>query len=492
MIAKVLGETRNPRIKRASIVAVLVLLLIPVSAFSADQDSIAALRQMGKAFASIADKASPAVVGIQATKVVENASARNWQFEDPSQEDLFRYFFGPRRSPRQRQPREQRQVAQGSGFIISPDGYILTNNHMVGGAETVTVQLADGTKISAEVIGADAQTDVALVKIDKEDLPYIEMADSDNVEVGEWVIAIGNPFTLSHTVTAGIVSATGRSRIGVADYEDFIQTDAAINMGNSGGPLLNLDGKAVGINTAIIGPGANVGIGLAIPSNMAVDIYTRLKESGEVVRGFLGIEMNEIKPGMGEFYKLDNDDGVIVMNVMPDSPAEKAGLEKDDVIVEFEDEAVTTMNDFRNRVAMYKPDSKVELVVIRDGRRKKLTAVLTERPGNETLAGRSSRDDLQESLGMSLETLTDEWASQLEYEGLSGVVVTEVRAGSLAYEAGIREGTLITEVNRKSIDNVKDFMKAVEAAKDDGKPSVLLRIRYRTVSQLVLLRLSDK
>ncbi len=491
MIANVFGGTRKSIIQRASIVGILVLLLIPISAFSADQDSITALRQMGKAFASIADKASPAVVGIQATKVVENPYSRNWQNENPSEEDLFRYFFGPRRSPRQSPEREQRQVAQGSGFVISSDGYILTNNHMVGGAETVTVQLADGTKVSAEVIGADPQTDVALIKIDKKDLPFIEMADSDNLEVGEWVIAIGNPFGLSHTVTAGIVSAKGRSRIGVADYEDFIQTDAAINMGNSGGPLLNLDGKAVGINTAIIGPGANVGIGLAIPSNMAKDIYSQLKESGEVVRGFLGIAMNDIEPGMGEYFKLDNDDGVIVMEVKEDSPAEKAGMEKDDVIVEFEGQPVKASNDFRNRVAMYKPDSKIQLVVIRDGKRKKLTAVLDKWPDSETVAA-GGGSNLQESLGMSLETLTEEWASRLGYEGLTGVLVTEVRAGSLAFEVGIREGTLITEVNREAIKNVKDFRKAIDKAKDDGKTSVLLRIRNESVSQLVLLRLSDK
>jgi len=405
---------------------------------------------------------------------------------------LFKYFFGPRQSPR-RSPRgrgesESRQVAQGSGFIISPDGYVLTNNHMVGGAETVTVQLKDGRKVTAEIVGTDPQTDVAVVKIDEEDLPYIKLADSSILEVGEWVIAIGSPFGLSQTVTAGIVSAKGRSRIGVADYEDFIQTDAAINFGNSGGPLLNLDGEAVGINTAIIGPGGNVGIGLAIPSNMASDIYEQLKESGEVIRGFLGVHMDEVKPGMGKYFGLDADEGVVVVSVQDDSPADKAGIKQDDVIVEFEGEPVVGMNDFRNRVAMYRPDSKVKIVVMRDGKRKTFTAKLDKRPDAGFVAGGGSKE-VQETLGMTLQNLTDELGSRLGYEDLSGVVVMEVKPGSLAAEAGIRTGTLIMEVNRKPIENVKEFNEAIEKSKSDG--TALLRVRDEEWTRLLMLRLSE-
>jgi serine protease Do len=485
MIAKVFEGIGNPRTRMLLVICVLLPLVMPLSAFSADEDSVATLRQMGKAFASIAEKASPAVVGVRATKVVERDQSTQ-QYED----EIYRFFYGRPRSPRGRGEQEQRQVAQGSGFIISPDGYILTNNHMVGGAERVSVQLADGSEISAEVKGADAQTDVALIKIDKKDMPYITLANSSQLEVGEWVIAIGSPFGLSHTVTAGIVSAKGRSEIGVAAYEDFIQTDAAINMGNSGGPLLNLDGEAVGINTALIGPGGSVGIGLAIPSNMAKDVYVQLKESGEVVRGFLGVGMADLKPGMGEYFGLKDDKGVVVTSVMPDSAAEKAGVKADDVVVELEGVAVTDWNEFRNRVAMYRPDTKVHLVVMRDGKRKKITATLGRR--SESLRAASGRrESVQESLGMSLQTLTKEMASRLGYDDFSGVVVTEVRSGSLAFDAEIRVGTLIMEVNRKPIYNVRDFNEATRKAQDEGKTDVLLRVQDEVVTRLLMLRLSD-
>ena len=404
---------------------------------------------------------------------------------------MFRYFFGPRRSPRDRDESESRQVAQGSGFIISADGYILTNNHLVGGAETVTVELNDGNKMTAEIVGADPQTDVAVVKIDKSDLPYVELADSDVVEVGEWVVAIGNPFGLSHTVTAGIVSAKGRDELNVTGYDDFIQTDAAINFGNSGGPLLNLDGEAVGINTAIIGPGGNVGIGLAIPSNMAKDVYSQLRESGEVVRGYLGVGMNPVDPGMGEYFGLENDRGVIITTVMEDSPAEKAGIRVDDVVVGLEGKPVEGISDFRYRIAMYKPASKVEIVVVRDGKRKTLTAVLEKRSERVAAISGSSRE-IEESLGMVLKNLTEEQASQLGYEDLSGIFVMEVKPGSLAAEAGIDVGDLIMEVNRKAIRNVKEFNEAIEKAQSDGKGNVLLRVRNKKWTRLMMLRLAQQ
>ncbi|MDI6450547.1 Do family serine endopeptidase [Anaerobaca lacustris] len=490
MVVQTLGGFRKRAFLSAPLLVVLLVLLAPVSTLAADDQSIAALRQMGKAFASIADKASPGVVGIQATRTVRSRGfSRDRSGADPFEDDLFRYFFGPRQAPRGRDESESRQVSQGSGFVISPDGYILTNNHLVGGAETVTVQLSDGRKVTAEIVGADPETDVAVVKIDRTDLPYIELADSGTLEVGEWVIAIGNPFGLSHTVTAGIVSAKGRSRIGVADYEDFIQTDAAINMGNSGGPLLNLDGKAVGINTAIIGPGGNVGIGLAIPSNMARDIYTQLKESGEVVRGFLGVSLADLEPGMGEYFKLDDDRGVVITTVIEGSAAEKAGIKPDDVVVEFEGEPVTSLNDFRNRVAMYKPGSRVQIVVMREGKRTALTAVLDAVPESRRVAGSAGRA-VQESLGMTLQTLTEELASRLGYEDLAGVVAMEVRPGSPAADAGIRAGTLIMEVNRKPVRSVREFEEAIDGASADER--AMLRVRDEAVTRLLMIRLPKK
>ena len=476
----------------APVLGAILLMLVPLSAFGQEDQSIATLKQMGKAFASIAEKASPAVVGVQATRTIRSSSSRDWSYDEPSNpfdDELFRYFFGPRRSPRNREEPESRQVAQGSGFIISPDGYILTNNHMVGDAETVTVQLADGQKVTAKIIGADPETDVAVIKIDREDLPYIELANSGTLEVGEWVIAIGNPYGLSHTVTAGIVSAKGRSRIGVADYEDFIQTDAAINFGNSGGPLLNLDGKAVGINTAIIGPGGNVGIGLAIPSNMAKDIYAQLKESGEVVRGFLGVQGNDVEPGMGEYFGLNDDKGVVIVTVVEDSAAEKAGVRPDDVVVELEDQPVSDWNEFRNRIAMYKPGSKVRLVVIRDGKRKALTVTLDKRSDEISALGGGSQA-VQETLGMTLQTLTEDLASELGYEDVRGVVATRVTPGMPAADAGIQAGTVIVEVNRKPVRTVREFNEAIEKAAKDEK--VLLRVQDKEWTRLLILRLPRK
>jgi len=466
-------------------VVAVVLLALPLSVWAEDEQSIATLRRMGKAFASIAEKASPAVVGVRAEKKVESRyPSRGMPFDD----DLFEYFFR-RRSPRQFEQPEQTQVAQGSGFIVTPDGYILTNNHLVGGATEVKVSLDDGNTLSAEVIGTDPQTDVAVIKVKGENLPYLEWADSDALEVGEWVIAIGNPFGLSHTVTAGIVSAKGRSRIGVADYEDFIQTDAAINFGNSGGPLLNLDGQAVGINTAIIGPGGNVGIGLAIPINMAKAIYTQLKETGKVVRGFLGVVIQDLEPDMAESFGAEDVKGVLVSDVSEDSAAEKAGLKAGDVVIELEGEPVASANELTNRVAMYKPGTEVKLVIMREGKRRTVRATLDKRPdGLSRLATGGSA--AQEQLGLSVQTLTKDLAGDLGYEGLSGVVVTEVEPGSLAADAGIRPGALILEVEREPVRNVKEFNQAIRDAQEKGK--ALLRVRSEGYTRFIVLPLSEK
>jgi serine protease Do len=471
---------------------VLLLWVLPVSAFGEDDQSIAVLRRMGKAFASIAEKASPAVVGIRATQVVKAGDgSREYSFGEPYNpfgDDFFEYFFR-RQAPRRFQRQVPKQVVQGSGFIVTADGYILTNNHLAGDTEEISVTLADGRKCKAKVIGADPETDVAVIKIDMGNLPYVEMANSDNLEVGEWVIAIGNPFGLSHTVTAGIVSAKGRSQIGVANYEDFIQTDAAINFGNSGGPLLNLDGKAVGINTAIIGPGGNVGIGLAIPINMAKGVYEQLKDSGKVVRGFLGVEIGNLESGMGEFFAAQNDKGAIVMNVVKDSPAEKAGIKTDDIVVELQGEPVTGANELMNRIAVQKPGTEIELVVLREGKRKTFTVTLEKRPQDGELPGRGG-SVTQEQLGLSVQTLTDELAQRLGYEYLSGVVVTQVESGSLAEEHDIQPGMLIMEVNREPVRNVRQFKEALAKAQKEGK--LLLRVRNEERTALVLIPLPSK
>jgi serine protease Do len=500
MVGCMCGAGRGLRFFHVCVLSVLLVSFAGASALGQDDSSIATLRQMGKAFTWITEKASPAVVGVRSVKVLKS-SAGDGELDDSngSFEELFKYFYGPnatpRRAPRGRSaPSQPKQTAQGSGFLISEDGYILTNNHMVGEAESVTVQLVDGRKLSAKIIGADAQTDVALIKIEATGLPFIELADSNKLQVGEWVIAIGNPFGLSHTVTAGIVSAKGRTlNQSVADYEDLIQTDAAINLGNSGGPLLNLDGKAVGINTAIIGPGGNIGIGLAIPSNMAHDVYKQLKDGGKVVRGFLGIEMQDLEAGMGEYFGISTGKGVVVNRVISDTPAEKAGLKADDIIVEFEGQPVTNRNDFRNKVAMYKPGTKIQIIVVRDKQRKTITATLEELPKDEAVvrAG-GGRGDFLETLGMTVRTLDQDLADKLglDMDNLKGVVVTEVKDGSVASEAELEEGDVIMEVNRKAVRNVKEFKEAISKAQKDGK--ALLRVRAEDASRLVILPLTEK
>jgi len=461
---------------RPNLLIISTLLLFfstSFSALAADPDSITALKQMGKAFASIAEKASPAVVGLKAERIVTQDSQT--YFYSPFGDDFFEYFFGPR-FPRQRSPRkyQQPQTALGSGFIISADGYILTNNHMVEGAEKVTVELANGRKFTAEIIGTDPESDIALIKIDADNLPYLELADSDKLEVGEWVLAIGNPLGFSHTVTAGIVSAKGRS-VGLATIENFIQTDAAINRGNSGGPLLNLEGKVVGMNTAIYGVTGNIGIGFAIPVNMAKHAYKQLREGGSVERGFLGIGFEQLAPGVAVSLGLEEDTkGVIISSIVEDSAAEKAGLKPYDVIIEFEGKPVEKSNEFLNRVAMLRPGTEVELIVLRDGKPKKFTITLGKRPSSAEIRGGLSEEAVEE-LGFSVTNLTEELARRLGYEGDSGVVVKEVVPGSDAEQAGIVPGVLIKEVNRQRVHNTKEFNEEIKKAMKKGRALLLIR-----------------
>jgi len=488
--------------KRSVGVAATVCALLFVTAFvlpaaGAENGMLDTLRRTGRAFAKIAQEASPAVVGIQAeveqsVPEYNRRSGPSFRF-DPFEDDLFDFFFRrqmPRQPESQRRPQPKPATHMGSGFIISPDGYILTNNHLVGKADKVTVKLLDGREFQAEIVGADKYSDVAVIKIDAPNLTSLELADSEKLEVGEWVLAIGNPFGLSHTVTAGIVSAKGRSGFGLASYEDFIQTDAAINRGNSGGPLLNLDGRVVGMNTAILGPGTNIGIGLAIPINMAKAVYQQLVKSGKVVRGFLGVEIQDMDPELAESFGRKENHGVLIPGVTEGSAADKAGIRQGDIVVEFEGKAVRKANELRNRVAMHQPGSKVEIVVLRDGQRKRLTVVLDKRPSDEELARKFSQTQVVEELGLAVQELTDELAERLGYEGMAGVVVTEVEPGSIAAMAGISEGTLILEVNRRPVSNPQEFNNAVKEARKAGK--VLFLINKGGYNQFLVLTLPQK
>ena len=470
----------------------LLFFISPLSVFSQDPQSIATLRQMGKAFASIAEKASPAVVSLESRRTVtrEYSIMPDWPFGDPFS-DPFDFFFrrSPRQRPQQRQYREPR-TAQGSGFIISSDGYLLTNNHMVEGAEKVEVKLTDGRKFTVKIIGTDPDADVAVVKIDAKNLPYLDLADSDTLEVGEWVLAIGNPLGLSHTVTAGIVSAKGRSGFGLAELEDFIQTDAAINRGNSGGPLINLDGKVVGINTAIMGASVNIGIGFAIPINIAKHAYEQLVESGTVERGFLGVTVEDLTPEKAPFFGLKEDaKGVLIPEVTKDSAADKAGLKHNDVILELNGEPAESASDLQKRISMLKPGSRVELVVWRDGERKTITVKLGKRPTKDEIAG-TLPEETREELGFSVETLTDELAERYGYEAQSGVIVSEVESGSQAEEKGIAPGALIKEVNQQKVRNTREFNDAIKKARKEG--AALLLVKRGRYTLYVPLKLSEK
>ena len=438
------------------------------------------LNQFSAAFESAAAKVNPAVVPIfseQVTKVQDPFS----QFFGG--DDFFRRFFG---NPGGRGGDQKQTVhSLGSGVIVSKDGYILTNNHVVDGSDKLTVMLQDKKKFTAKVVGRDPQTDIAVVKIDASDLPVASLGNSDNVKVGQWVIAVGNPFNLMHTVTAGIISAKGRSSMNLADYEDFIQTDASINPGNSGGALSDLDGNVIGINTAIYSPNGagNVGIGFAVPINMAKNIMNSLIANGKVARGYLGLLPQDIDESLAKAMNLKTTDGSLVGDVTSGGPADKAGVKRGDIISSFNGTKITGSTQLRNLVAEAKPGSSVKLELLRDGKQNEVTVNLGERPKNLTASrgegddesGDSDEQQSSQKLGLSVQSLTPDLAKELKYEGDHGVLIANVTAGSAAEDAGMQRGDLIKEVNKKEISSVGDFNKAVKNINKGDTAAFLVR-----------------
>jgi len=421
-------------------------------------------------FVALAKKLGPAVVNISTTQVSERRDVP--QFGSPfGQDDPFnefwRRFFG---GPMPRGPQRQRSL--GSGFIIDKDGAILTNNHVVENAQKIAVRLADEREFEAKVIGKDPRTDIALIKIDaKGDLPVIALGDSDRLEVGEWVMAIGNPFGLDHSVTAGIVSAKGR-QIGQGPYDNFIQTDASINPGNSGGPLINLKGEVVGINSAIFSrSGGNIGIGFAIPINLAKELVPQLKAKGKVTRGFLGVLIQKVTPEIAEGLGLDQLRGALVANVSKGGPADKADVKVGDVIIEFDGQPVKDSGDLPLIVARTTVGKTVPMKVLRDKREVTLNVTVGELKDEEAVASTTKAEEL----GMAVQEVTPQIAESLGLEKAEGVVVTDVQGDGAAAEAGIRRGDVILEVDRKTVRNVADFRRAVGQI-EKGK-SVLLLVR---------------
>jgi len=470
----------------AALICCLAIAAAGTNALAAEDENIALLDRSAKAFAAVVKKAGPAVVHVRVEKSVKQRGGQQDPFgffNDP----FFERFFGPQfKHPGQEQPREFKQQGAGSGFIISNDGYILTNNHVVGDADTITVRLADEREFTANVIGTDPQSDVALIKIDGKDLPVLPLGDSDKLEVGEWVIAIGSPFELNQTVTVGVVSAKGRSRIGINDYENFIQTDAAINPGNSGGPLLNIYGKVVGMNTAIFSrSGGYMGIGFAIPVNMAKAIKEQLQKHGKVTRGWLGVVIQDVDDDLAKSFDLKNARGVLISEVSENSPAEKAGLKQGDVIIKLDDTTVSDVADLRNKIALTTPGNEIRALVIRNGKEKTITVTIGEQPSDFGHSKPGSDNSLKE-MGLSLQDLNEEIANQFGYAEEQGVLIADVEPGSSAAEVGLKAGQLIEEINKKRVHNLEQLKKVLEASKN--KKKVLLRVRSGEYSQYIVLR----
>ena len=422
-----------------------------------------------KSFADLAEKVTPAVVNISTVSTVRVPGTPFKHFFGPDEGpfgDFFHHFFGDVPD------RAMKQQSLGSGFIIDKGGYIITNNHVVKGADEIKVKLADGREFKAKVVGRDTKTDLALLKISSlfKDLPALPLGDSDSMRVGDWVIAVGNPFGLGHTVTQGIISATGRV-IGSGPYDDFLQTDAPINPGNSGGPLINVKGEVIGINSAIIATGQ--GIGFAIPSNLAKNVTTQLREKGKVIRGWIGVTIQTVTPEIASSFGLKEPKGVLVGDVVPGGPADKAGMKRGDIITAFDGKDIRKTSDLPMMVADTPVGKTVDVKVIRNGNEMVLKMRVEEQTAqNIALQMQSPEMDL----GMQVDNLSPEVRNKLGIREKSGVAVTRINPGSPADDAGIKAGDVIKEVNHKSVKDLKDYNNAM-AMTEKGKPVLLLMKR---------------
>jgi len=438
----------------------------------------------GQNFVDIAKAVKPAVVNIFATRNGKGEGGmQGLPFDDP----FFRRFFGEEFNKRFEVPRERKERGMGSGIIVDAGGVIITNNHVVSKADEIKVFLSDKREFKAKLIGTDAKTDVAVLKIDASGLATVPWADSDKLEVGEFVLAVGNPFGLTQTVTLGIVSALGRSA-GIAEYEDFIQTDAAINPGNSGGALVNVRGELVGINTAIYSQsGGNMGIGFAVPSNMAHSIMTQLVQHGKVVRGWLGVSIQELTPELATQFGVPKETkGVLVSDVMDDSPAKKSGFERGDVILEYDGRSMDSPTQLRNAVAQTVVGKKVSIKFIREKKAKTAELTIGEQPKNLTQAGQEESGESAAPAGLlsdiEVKELTDELASRHNLKPTErGVIVVRVKSGSPADEVGVREGDIIIEVNRKPVTSLKSYERLASNLSKDQSVLLLLKRQGRTI-----------
>lgn len=436
----------------------------------------------GKNFVEIAKSVKPAVVNIAATRIGKAGEGpQGSPFDDP----FFRRFFGD--ELKRDMPKERKEKGQGSGVIVDPSGLIITNNHVVNKADDIRVVLSDKREFKAKLIGTDSKTDIAVIKIEAMGLSPIAWADSDQLEVGEFVLAVGSPFGLTQTVTMGIVSAVGRASMGIAEYEDFIQTDAAINPGNSGGALVNVRGELVGINTAIFSQsGGNMGIGFAVPSNLAHSIMDQLVRTGKVVRGWLGVSIQELSLELAAQFGITETKGVLVSDVMDDSPAKKAGFERADVIVEFDGKPMDSPTHLRNAVAQTPLGKKVSIKLIRDKKHKALEVTIVEQPKSMTQSGLEESEESIAPTGvlsdLEVHELTEELAARYGIKSSErGVVVTRVKPGSAAEEIGVREGDVVLEVNRKAVTSLKTYERLRSGLSNDQAVLLLVKRQGRSI-----------
>ena len=439
--------------------AVGIIIFFAGLFLTADLYAAVPAKMIPESFSELAEMVSPSVVNIRTVKTIKGGGRVFRHFRSPFEKDdpmrdFFDRFFG------QDQQRDFKQRSLGSGFIIDEKGFIVTNNHVVESADEITVLLGNQKEYDAEIIGRDPNTDLALIKI-KEDggFPVARLGDSDSLKVGEWVVAIGNPFGLENTVTAGIVSAKGRV-IGSGPYDDFIQTDASINPGNSGGPLLNLKGEVVGINTAIVASGQ--GIGFAIPINLAKGILDQLRARGEVTRGWLGVAIQDLSKELAEYYRLEDGKGVLVTEVFPGDPADRAGIAARDVILEVNGKPVETTRDLTGLVAGLKVGETAAVTVLRDGRRQTVEVTIAKREDERILSKRLPPETEDGAFGIRVENLTAEMASRFNIQEGTGVIVAEVKSGSKGAEAGMMVGDIIKEINRREVKNVDEYFEQLK------------------------------
>ena len=461
-------------LKRVTVLVLMVLWLPLAGVANAKEDleaGIKLLEEFQNTFINLAEHVKPSVVNIAPSTGTPHPTDR------PDE--------GPR-EPKER-GRPETPPGSGSGVIIDKKGFIVTNNHVVGDAEEVEVRLSDKTKFTGKVVGKDPDTDLALVKIEaKKDLPFVPLADSAKLKVGQTVIAVGNPFGLDRTVTVGVISALGRENVNLSRYEDFIQTDASINPGNSGGPLFNIRGEVVGINTAIINFAQ--GIGFAIPSNMVQTVMTQLMVKGKVTRGWLGVGIQPLTEELANKFGVKEGEGVLVNEVFEGDPASKAGIQPGDVILKVDNQQVDTPNTLARVIAGFIPGKKATVEVMRDGKKKNLTIELVERKDEAVQTSLPKRPEI--FFGLSVQDLTPDIAERFKLKDDKGVIVTKVEAGSPAETEGLREGDLIKEVNREKVNNTEDFKKMIEKTKKTEP--VLLRVTRENRAFFIVLKPREK